>query len=70
MEQITQVSYCASAFFTNRVVEEAAKMLVDSTGGQMTRAYIVNSGLSTLMDAQREKRVTDQEQDRRQWKRP
>lgn len=60
MEQMTQVSYCASSFFTNRSVEEAAKMLVDSTGGQMTRAYIVNSGLSTLMDARQEERVTDQ----------
>lgn len=43
-EQISKLSYVATSFFTTPVVEEAARILVDSTGGQMTRAYIVNSG--------------------------
>lgn len=45
IEQINRVSYCTSTFFKTRAVEEAAKILVDSTNGHMKRAYIVNSGL-------------------------
>lgn len=68
IEQINQVSYCISAFFKTRVVEDAAAMLVDSTDGHMTRAYIVNSGQSVLCTAQRAI-ATDQQQGRRRWKR-
>lgn len=68
IEQISQVSYCISAFFKTQVVEEAAALLVESTGGQMTRAYIVNSGQSLLCTAQRII-ATDPQQGRRRWKR-
>lgn len=68
IEQISQVSYCTSTFFKTRAVEEAAAMLVDSTGGQMTRAYIVNSGQSDPFTARHES-VIDQQQGRRRWKR-
>lgn len=44
IEQINNVSYCASTFFKTSAVEEAAKIMVDSTDGHMKRAYIVNSG--------------------------
>lgn len=44
IDQINKVSYCASAFFKTTIVEEAARMLVNTTNGHMTRAYIVNSG--------------------------
>ncbi|CAN8102978.1 unnamed protein product [Discula destructiva] len=50
IDQINKVSYCASTFFKTNAVEEAAKILVDSTDGHMGRAYIVNSG-SEAMEA-------------------
>lgn len=50
IEQINKLSYCASSFFKTNVVEEAARMLVDSTEGHMTRAYIVNSGQSVVLN--------------------
>lgn len=49
IEQISKVSYCASTFFKTTVVEEAARILVNSTDGHMTRAYIVNSGQSAIL---------------------
>lgn len=68
MEQINSVSYCASTFFKTPAVEAAARILVDSTGGHMTRAYIVNSGQSDRYCLPTE-HMTDQQQDRRRWKR-
>jgi adenosylmethionine-8-amino-7-oxononanoate aminotransferase len=44
-EQMNELSYCHSAFFTNPKFEELASFLVDSTGGKMSKAYIVNSGM-------------------------
>lgn len=49
IDQIGKVSYCASAFFKTNIVEEAARMLVSTTNGHMTRAYIVNSGQSAIL---------------------
>ncbi|KAJ5217007.1 hypothetical protein N7468_010015 [Penicillium chermesinum] len=44
MEQLQKVSYTYSVFFTNSAMEDLCKLLVDSTGGQMSRAFIVASG--------------------------
>ncbi|KAK4662993.1 hypothetical protein QC763_601290 [Podospora pseudopauciseta] len=42
--QILDAPYCSTVFYTTKVQEELCRFLVDSTGGQMARAYIVNSG--------------------------
>ena len=44
LDQLKKVPYCYSMFFTNSAAESLAKLLVDSTGGKMSRAYIVSSG--------------------------
>ncbi|KAE8355961.1 PLP-dependent transferase [Aspergillus coremiiformis] len=44
VNQISQLAYCSSAFFTTDVAEELARFLVDSTGGRLSKGYIVNSG--------------------------
>lgn len=67
-EQINRVSYCPSTFFRTAVVEEAARVLVDSTGGNMARAYIVNSGESIPSPPQR-KSLSDRKQVRKPWRR-
>lgn len=46
MEQLQKIPYCYSMFFTNSAAESLSKILVDSTGGKMTRAFIVSSGMS------------------------
>lgn len=43
-EQTLDAPYCATIFYTTRVLEELCRSLVDSTGGHMSRAYIVSSG--------------------------
>lgn len=50
IDQMSRVSYCISTFFKTPIVEEAARILVDSTDGHMTRAYFVQSG-SEAMEA-------------------
>ena len=46
INQINQLSYCYSVFFSTPAAEDLARMLVDSTGGQLTKLYVVNSGTS------------------------
>lgn len=46
-EQLQKVSYCYSLYFTNSAMENLCKLLVDSTGGEMSRAFIVASGAFT-----------------------
>ena len=48
--QMLQVSYCHSLTFGTYAAEKLAKLLIDSTHGQMSKAFIVNSG-SEAMDA-------------------
>ncbi|KAJ5162088.1 hypothetical protein N7492_007480 [Penicillium capsulatum] len=43
-DQMDQVSYCHSAFFGTEVSEELARFLVDSTGGKLSKLYVVSSG--------------------------
>ncbi|KAK0636885.1 pyridoxal phosphate-dependent transferase [Bombardia bombarda] len=50
MNQILDIPYCATVFYTTKVQEDLCRDLVDSTGGKMSRAYIVNSG-SEAMEA-------------------
>lgn len=51
-DQMDQLSYCHSAFFSTPSFEELASFLVDSTGGKMSKAYVVSSGtLANLADA-------------------
>lgn len=44
ISQLDVVSYVHSATFGTDAAEKLAKALVDSTGGEMSKAYIVSSG--------------------------
>lgn len=44
MKQISKLSYCASTFLKTQVVEEAGRIIIDTTDGHMSRAYFVGSG--------------------------
>lgn len=49
MAQLGQVSYCATTFYTTDAYEVLCSELVKTTKGHMSRAYIVNSGESSLL---------------------
>lgn len=49
-QQMDNVSYCHSLFFGTSAGENLGRELIDSTGGQMSRAFIVSSG-SEAMEA-------------------
>ncbi|KAL4915538.1 pyridoxal phosphate-dependent transferase [Aspergillus aurantiobrunneus] len=44
VDQLKQVEYCHTAFFGTEVSEELARFLVDSTGGKLSKLYVVSSG--------------------------
>ncbi|KAF7589237.1 hypothetical protein BBP40_004580 [Aspergillus hancockii] len=44
INQINTISYCHTAFFGTDVSEELARFLVDSTGGKLSKVYMVSSG--------------------------
>lgn len=48
--QMNRVSYCNSMFFSSASGEDIAEILVDSTGGKMSKALILSSG-SEAMEA-------------------
>lgn len=50
IEQMSEVSYCHSLFYATHVAEDLAKLLIDSTHGEMSRAFFVSSG-SEAMEA-------------------
>ncbi|EAQ87937.1 hypothetical protein CHGG_04556 [Chaetomium globosum CBS 148.51] len=50
MRQMMAIPYCSTVFYTTKVQEDICRYLVDSTNGNMSRAYIVNSG-SEAMEA-------------------
>ncbi|KAF7194053.1 Aminotransferase [Pseudocercospora fuligena] len=50
IKQMQEVSYCHSLFYATRPAEELAKLLVDSTDGEMARAFFISSG-SEAMEA-------------------
>ncbi|KAJ5586604.1 hypothetical protein N7450_006391 [Penicillium hetheringtonii] len=43
-DQIDQLSYCHSAFFGTPVTEELAHFLTNSTGGKLSKLFVVSSG--------------------------
>ena len=43
-QQMDNVSYCHSLFFGTSAGENLGRELIDSTGGRMSRAFIVSSG--------------------------
>ncbi|KAI9368419.1 pyridoxal phosphate-dependent transferase [Aspergillus egyptiacus] len=43
-EQIKKISYCHTAFFATEAAEDLARLLVDSTGGKLSKLYVVSSG--------------------------
>lgn len=45
IDQINKLAYCHTAFFSTDVSEELATFLCDSTGGKMTKLYVVSSGI-------------------------
>lgn len=45
-----EISYCHSLFFATTATEELAEFLIDSTDGEMARAFVVSSG-SEAMEA-------------------
>lgn len=45
--QVTQLDYCHSLFFSHNPSERLSRLLIDSTGGDMTHVFIANSGEST-----------------------
>ncbi|MCJ1377628.1 hypothetical protein MMC17_000723 [Xylographa soralifera] len=49
-QQMDEVSYCHSLFFSSSGAEDLAQLLIDSTHGVMARAFIVSSG-SEAMEA-------------------
>lgn len=44
LDQLKKIPYCYSLYFTNSAAEDLSRLLVDSTGGKMSRAFIVSSG--------------------------
>jgi len=50
MEQMDRVSYCHSLFYATSAAEQLANILIDSTGGEMAKAFFISSG-SEAMEA-------------------
>ncbi|OOF95222.1 hypothetical protein ASPCADRAFT_147303 [Aspergillus carbonarius ITEM 5010] len=44
IDQINQISYCHTAFFGTEASEELARLLTESTGGKMSKLFVVSSG--------------------------
>ncbi|BDD57535.1 hypothetical protein MPDQ_007430 [Monascus purpureus] len=44
IDQLNQLAYCYSVYFSTQVAEDLAKLLVDSTSGKMTKLFVVSSG--------------------------
>lgn len=49
LDQMDKFAYCNSMFFGHPVGEELASELVQSTGGVMSKAYIMCSGASSFL---------------------
>ncbi|OQD68370.1 hypothetical protein PENDEC_c036G00360 [Penicillium decumbens] len=47
-DRIDQLSYCHSAFFGTQVSEDLAQFLTESTGGKMSKLFIVSSGSEAI----------------------
>lgn len=49
IRQINELSYCHTAFFGTQASEDLARSLADSTGGKLSKLYVVSSGLYSLV---------------------
>lgn len=47
-QQLDEVAYCYSPFFTTPAAERIATFLTESTNGEMTKTFIVSSGRLAL----------------------
>ncbi|TKA71062.1 hypothetical protein B0A55_07236 [Friedmanniomyces simplex] len=47
-DQMKSVSYCHSLFYATSAAEHLAKLLIDSTGGEMARAFFISSGSEAI----------------------
>ena len=43
-DQMDEISYCHSMFFGTSVSEKLAQILVDSTGGKLSKLFVISSG--------------------------
>ncbi|KAK5267126.1 hypothetical protein LTR99_005913 [Exophiala xenobiotica] len=48
VKQLDTVEYCYAPFFATEAAEQVATMLTDSTGGQMSKVFIVSSGTEAV----------------------
>ncbi|OJJ63737.1 hypothetical protein ASPSYDRAFT_38368 [Aspergillus sydowii CBS 593.65] len=44
VDQFKQIEYCHTAFFGTEASEELARFLVDSTGGKLSKLFVISSG--------------------------
>ena len=44
LNQMDQVSYCHSLFYGTAAAEDLAKLLTESSGGELVRAFFISSG--------------------------
>ena len=51
VKQLDTVEYCYAPFFATDAAEQVASMLTDSTGGEMSKVFIVSSGTVPLEEA-------------------
>lgn len=71
MAQLKNVEYATTVFYTTEASEMLCRELVDSTNGQMSRAYIVNSGkVARPLSCQRRLIIHLTPQDPRRWRLP
>lgn len=43
--QMDQLAYCHSAFFGTQTAEDLARLLTDSTGGKLSKLFVLSSGM-------------------------
>ncbi|KAJ5090249.1 hypothetical protein N7532_008933 [Penicillium argentinense] len=48
MDQLQKIPYCYSLYFTNSAAENLSRILVESTGGKMSRVFISSSGTEAV----------------------
>ncbi|RAL16995.1 aminotransferase, class III [Aspergillus homomorphus CBS 101889] len=48
INQMSQLSYCHSAFFGTEVSEELGRFLTESTGGKLSKLFVVSSGSEAI----------------------
>ncbi|KAK5138539.1 hypothetical protein LTR08_000127 [Meristemomyces frigidus] len=51
LDQMDQVSYCHSLFYGTTAAEELAKLLTESSGGELVRAFFISSGSEAVESA-------------------